>query len=255
MFPKEHGAYGQLLFPIATAVAIGRFTPAAVALALASVCAFIAHEPLLVLLGQRGPRAARDQRRRAWRWFVAFAGAALLFGAIAVATVPVAARIPLASTALLALALAAFIYAGREHTVLGESWMSATMGAFAAPLALAADASQHGAFTVAAAFVGAFVAPTVAVHAVIAFTRKPPAYGKRLGSLVVTAATIALASAAVFGGLIVMAALWAAAPAWAAAFVLAARPPSARRLRVVGWTLVATSTAAALILIVNLPAV
>ena len=255
MFPKEHGAYGQLLFPIATAVAIGRFTPAAVALALASVCAFIAHEPLLVLLGQRGPRAARDQRGQAWWWLAAFAAAALFFGAMAVATVPVAARVSLASTAILALGLAAFIYAGREHTVLGESWMSVTMGAFAAPLALAAGASKHGAFTAAVAFASAFVTPTVAVHAVIAFTRKPPAHGKRIGSLVVTAATIALASAAVIGGLIVMAALWAAAPAWAAAFVLAARPPSARRLRVVGWTLVATSTAAASILIVNLQAV
>jgi hypothetical protein len=88
LFPKEHGAYGQLLFPIATAFAVGRISLAGLALAGAGACAFIAHEPLLVLIGRRGPRVARDQRSRALRWLAVFAGAALVSGGLAAAFVP-----------------------------------------------------------------------------------------------------------------------------------------------------------------------
>ena len=47
MLPKEHGAYGQLLFPIATALAIGHPGPGAALLSAAALCAFLGHEPLV----------------------------------------------------------------------------------------------------------------------------------------------------------------------------------------------------------------
>ena len=53
MFPKEHGAYGQLLFPIATALLIARPTAAALAIAGAAVAAFLLHEWLLVTISGR----------------------------------------------------------------------------------------------------------------------------------------------------------------------------------------------------------
>lgn len=252
MFPKEHGAYGQLLFPIATALFVGDIRWPAAALSVSAVCAFLAHEPLLVLLGQRGPRARRDLRARAWKWLLAF-GVASIGAAIAgVLAAPAAALAALTPTIALAAGLAGFIATRREHTVAGESWMSVTMASFAAPLALAAGAAMSTALTLAVAFAGAFVAPTVAVHAVIAFTRKPPAAVGRSVAVVIAGAILAAAYLLTASGTIAAAGLGAMAPACIAAAVLAIRPPSARRLRVVGWTLVGTSSIAALVLILGL---
>jgi len=49
MFPKEHGAYGQLLFPLATSLLVAGVTGAALLTAVAACAAFLSHEPLLVL--------------------------------------------------------------------------------------------------------------------------------------------------------------------------------------------------------------
>ena len=80
MLPKEHGAYGQLLFPLVTAAAMGRPTLAAVALIITATAIFLSHEPLLVLAGSRGPRARRDDGARARRWLTAVATIALIAG-------------------------------------------------------------------------------------------------------------------------------------------------------------------------------
>ena len=65
LMPREHGAYGQLALPLLTALFSGRPTAAAFLYSTAAVFAFFAHEPLLVLLGQRGSRAFRELGARA----------------------------------------------------------------------------------------------------------------------------------------------------------------------------------------------
>ncbi len=120
MLPKEHGAYGQLLFPIVTAIAIARPTATALMFAAAAVLAFLAHEPLLVLLGQRGPRAARDDRARAVRWFASTASAAGLLLAAALTMASPAVRAAAIAPAVLAELLAATVATRREHTTAGE---------------------------------------------------------------------------------------------------------------------------------------
>src|SRR5512144_1851394 len=75
LFPREHGAWGQLAFPLATGLNIGRPGPAAFLLCAAVVAAFLGHEPLLVVLGQRGHRARDAHGRRALR-ALAVSGAA-----------------------------------------------------------------------------------------------------------------------------------------------------------------------------------
>src|SRR5512138_3779118 len=76
MLPHEHGAWGQLAMPLLTAFAIGRPTAAALALAAAVVLAFLAHEPAIVLLGQRGRRARDEDGDRARRWLATSAALA-----------------------------------------------------------------------------------------------------------------------------------------------------------------------------------
>ncbi|HZP48670.1 MAG TPA: YwiC-like family protein [Vicinamibacterales bacterium] len=252
MFPREHGAYGQLLFPIATALAIGRPGAGALALAAAAVCAFLAHEPLLVLLGQRGARAARAEGARARRWFGAFAAAALAFAIAAIVLLPAAARVALGAPAAIGILVAAVIFSRREHTMGGEIVTAAALAALASPLALGAGATAVAARTVALVFVASFVSATACVHGVIVQTRHPPAASARtVGATVATVSVIALAMLARLG-VVRGIASWAALPMCAGGVVLVAVPPSARALRTVGWTLVATTLLTSLVLVVGL---
>ena len=252
MLPREHGAYGQLLFPLVTALAIGRPGAAALTLSAAAIFGFLAHEPLLILLGQRGRRAAQEQRPRAWRWFAAWAVAALACAALAIALMPVYARIGLSIPGGLTLVLGIVIAARHERTTAGEILTALTLSSLAYPIALTAQAPSRAAVTCAAAFATAFVAATVSVRAVIMRTRRPPAALSRIvAALALVVAILGLATlwrldlAAGVG-------VWAALPVCAVGFVLVLAPPSATRLRVVGWTLVAATTATAIVLIAGL---
>jgi hypothetical protein len=252
MLPKEHGAYGQLLFPLVTALAVGRPGGAALLLTAAAVCAFFAHEPLLVLIGQRGARAARGQRREAARWFGGFAAAAAVSGGAAVALATPAVRLAIAAPAALSAVLAVFIFAQRERTTVGEALTAVTLSSLAFPVALAAGAPRVSALTCAAVFAAVFVSGTIGVRAVIAHTRRVNAPRMRAAAVLVAAASLALLWWAASAGLLAHPAPWAASPVCALALLLAMAPPSAKHLRTVGWTLVATTAAAAILLVVNL---
>src|SRR5262245_4761900 len=97
LVPHEHGAYGQLLFPMITALAIGRPGTAAFAWAAAAALVFLAHEPVMVLLGQRGPKASRDERPRTWRWLGVCSAGVMVFGLLAFARMPNDARVAVAA--------------------------------------------------------------------------------------------------------------------------------------------------------------
>lgn len=252
MFPREHGAYGQLLFPLATALAIGTPGPGAIALAAAAVCAFLAHEPLLILIGQRGPRAAREQRARAIRWFGGFAGAAMLFAFAALAMLPRSARMALGAPAAVGLLVAAVIFSRREHTMGGEIVTAVALAALASPLALGSAATPIAARTVALVFVASFVSATLCVHGVILRTRKPPAAGPRAIGAIAAAASIAALLWLPRVGLVDPSAAWAALPMCLGGVALVVSPPPARQLRIVGWTLVGTSALTAAILVAAL---
>ena len=252
MLPREHGAYGQLLFPLLTALAIGRPGVAALTLSAAAIFAFLAHEPLLVLLGQRGRRAAREQRTRAWRWFAAWVVAALACAATAIASMPVGARIGLSIPGGLALVLLIVIAARHERTTAGEILTALTLSSLAYPIALAAQAPSRAAVTSALAFATAFVAATLSVRAVIMCTRRPPAAVPRIvAGLALVVATLGLAVLWRLG-FAAGVGVWAALPVCGVGFVLVLAPPSATRLRVVGWTLVTATAATAIILMAGL---
>jgi hypothetical protein len=252
VFPKEHGAYGQLLFPLLTAIAIGRRTPAALLLAGAAICAFVAHEPLLVLLGQRGPRAAREQRSRAVAWFAAAAVGAIGLAASAMiqARDPLALAPSLLVPAVFAAALAAAIALHREHTVAGEILAAITFSSIAYPIARAAGAAQSVAITCAAVFAAVFVAATVCVHAVIARTRRPPAIGARVAGVVVAVGVLLVLWQLGVHGVVSSLSAAAAFPACVVACIAAIAVRSAKRLRPIGWSLIITTCMAAALLIV-----
>ena len=249
VFPKEHGAYGQLLFPLITALAVGRPGAAAFAFAAAALFAFLAHEPLLVLMGQRGPRAREDAGPRAIRWFAATGLTATGLAVFAIATMASVAQHAVIFCAALASILLAVIATRRERTTSGEILSACTLASLALPVALAAHTTHAVAVTCVLVFAAAFTTATVCVRAVIVHTRRPPASAARMAGALTAAGAMAILAFSGAIGFASSVAPWAALPVCTAGVVLVLKPPSARQLRAVGWTLVATTATAAAIVI------
>ena len=250
LLPQEHGAYGQIGFPLATSFAVAGLTMPAVLTGLSAVAGFLAHEPVLVLLGRRGARARRKQGRRAGVWLAVTATTGGVAGLTALWLVPAGIRWSFAAPLLAAALLGVAIASNREKSAIGEVAAALTGSLLALPVCLAAGAPSAIAIAVAAAFASMLVAETLAVRVVILSTRgggNPRAtritrYATWLWS---AAAAVGLGTAAAQEWL-PWGALGAAVPGLLAAIFLAATPPPPTRLRVVGWTLIGTSAATAL---------
>jgi len=256
MLPREHGAYGQLLLPLATALAISDAHVATILTATAALAAFVAHEPLVVLLGGRGVRARREQRNRAIAWLAVSGGIAVAAGLTAIFWTPTPVRwlfgIPLAAAAL----LAGLLVAGREKSTAGEITSAVAFASVSIPIIAVAAPSPLRGFVVAFAFASLFIVSTLGVRVVVLRTRG----GGDPNAVRVTRLQLAAALAVIAVGIPVaalsdvrmgMAAL-AILPGVAVASALAFHPPPARRLRTVGWTLLSTTAFLAITLVAAL---
>jgi YwiC-like protein len=248
LIPREHGAYGQLAFPLATALLIGRPTAGAIALAVAGVAAFLGHESLLVVLGQRGSRAVRERRADARRTLLLFGAIAITGGLIALLFLNPLARWALALPAVVALQLAVAVFSGKERTFAGEILAAATLSAFSVPVAVGAGATMRAAFTVFAVFALMFAVATTAVHAIIVRGGRT-AGSRRPISGIVTVVTVAALLLLSRAGFVYPIAAWAALPITAVALHLVARPPAPRQLRGVGWSLVVATSVTSFLLV------
>jgi len=185
LIPREHSAYGQLLMPLVVALVIGGAAAGALALAPAAVAAFLAHEPLLVLLGQRGGRASRDRNTDARRSFVLFGIVAIVSGCLAVALLPTRGRLALVVPVAFALVAAVLVTSGRERTTGGEVLIAFTLTSASFPIVMAGGDSVQAAATVGAVFAAAFVSATLAVRAVIARATRSPHGPHRAAAVIV----------------------------------------------------------------------
>lgn len=251
LLPHEHGAWGQLAMPLVTALAIATPTAAALALVAAVVLAFLAHEPALVLLGQRGRRVKDEEGPRARRWLAVTGGLAALAGAAGVALAPPLARLSLAVPAVLAAAVAVLVVRRLEKTVAGEIAVAAALASAGLSVALAGGAPLRHAVAAALAWVLAFSAATLGVQVILERARSKGARdpGKRHAALaallVVSAAGLSLA------GLPAVLA-WATLPTALLSIVVCLARFSPRRLRELGWALVGSSTVTLAILVAGL---
>jgi hypothetical protein len=250
MWPKEHGAYGQLAFPLLTALAIAGASTPALLLTLALVALFIAHEPLL---GRRGARIRREQGRRAATWLACATATGAAAGVAGFQTAPETARLALVIPLVSALVLGGAIAAGREKTTLGELPAALAFSSAAVPVAQAAGASMRVAGAVAAAFALVYATQTLAVRSVILAVRgggDPIAShaARRTAPAVGVTGLIAIAGAAA-RDLVPWATAVAVLPGLVAVGWIVLAPPPPTRLRRVGWTLVGASVATAAILV------
>jgi hypothetical protein len=252
-WPKEHGAYGQLAFPLMTALLISEASAATLAWVLAVVAAFIAHEPALVLCGRRGPRQRREQGRQAAVVFALTGVGAVALATLAILAAPAGERWLFVVPMVPALVVALTIVKGSEKSSLGEIAAAFAFALAAVPAAVSAGASVQAAAAIAVVFGVIFIAGTLAVRIVILRVRGGgnPAAVRATRNAVMGVSAVALAGLTVAGwrDALPWIPLAAAAPALAFAVAVAINPPRPVRLRALGWSLVALTTLAAVVLI------
>jgi hypothetical protein len=217
----------------------GSATPAALLFATVAVSAFLANEPLLVLLGHRGARIAQTEGRRA-RTRVAVLGAmAAITGVAALALADRSAIVLAAIAAIPALVLGVLAYRRALHSLSGELLAAVALPAAALPAAVAAGLDAGSAIVLWAAWSAGYSASVLAVHRVIARHRRPRT---RTDSLVIVSLSVGCAAALALATAWPLAAV--ALPLLVVSLGLVTRPPPARQLRAVGFALVAAALVA-----------
>jgi hypothetical protein len=255
MLPREHGAYGQLAFPLLTAFAVSGITGASLLTALAAIAVFLAHEPLLVLLGNRGVRAHHTGRHRAGLWLIATLVLATAAGIIAIDQAAASVRWTFAIPLLPGVALLVAAIRNREKTWAGETSAAVAFASVAVPMCAAAGAQPQVGAAVAVPFALLFIASTLAVRAIILRTRgggdPVAARHTRNATLVVAGIGALMTMSAANAGAVTWGGFTAVVPGLLFATAIALFPPRATRLRTVGWTLVGLSLLTSAILIVS----
>ena len=252
LIPHEHGAYGQLAFPLLTALAIGRPTLPALLLAYAIVVAFVAHESLLVVLGQRGKRATEGDSPRARRVLAILGTQAVVTGLAGFALAPPPARAALALPLVLAAIVAWLVSRREEKTLLGEVTVAGALSSGGLAVALAAGAPLTWALGAWVTWLLSFSAATLAVQAVLVRARSKGQRDPRLAHAAAALALVAGAFAAVpLAGLPRVAPL-ALLPTAALSIAVCLSRVSPKRLRELGWAMVASGVVTLLLLVVGL---
>jgi YwiC-like protein len=252
MLPREHGAYFQLAFPLVTSLVVARVSPAAVFIAMAVVCGFLAHEPLLLLLGGRGVRARQASGWRASIWLATTLIAMLAAGVTAFSLSPAAARWSFVLPLVPATWVGAAAMSSQEKRASTEIAVALAFAFTAFPICLSAGAGVDTATSVALVFASVYVAGVLCVRALVLARRgggNPAAFRATQFALVVVAVGSAVGMAiAVSRAWLPSTTLAAATPGLATAVLLATGVRRAP-LKTVGWSLALMSATAALILI------
>ncbi|HEX9307277.1 MAG TPA: YwiC-like family protein [Anaeromyxobacter sp.] len=251
LLPREHGAWGQLAMPLVTGLALGRPGAAALLLVAGIVLAFLAHEPLLVVLGHRGRRVKDVLGSRATRRLAALGAAAAVCGVAALVLSPPAARLAALAPAALALPVAPLVARRLEKTTAGELLVAAALSACAAPVALAAGAPAAWAWGSVATWFASFAAATLPVRATLLWARTR---GARELRPLAAAGAGAIGGAALLGaagGLLPWPAALGVLPTALAAALVALLRIRPQRFTTVGWSLVGASVATLLVLVVG----
>ena len=251
LMPREHGAYAQLGFPLATGLIYARGDLAGAGFAIAAAALFLAHEPVAVLAGVRGKRLQEQLRQPARRRVVALAAAAGLGLAMAVGLAPQRAWMAALVPGGLAILLLPLLGTRKLKSLPGETLVAAVFSTSLMPVALCGPASWRSAVVAAAVWFAAVIPAILSVHAIkVAFK------GREEGRWTLPAAP-GLAGAVAVGAVV---AAWLL-PGWATELLAVLPPalavialgvvrPHPRHLKRVGWTMVAANALTLVLLLV-----
>jgi hypothetical protein len=234
LWPREHGAYFQLAIPLV--VACVRLAPTSCALAGAALLAFLANEPLLVVLGHRGPKMLELDGARARVRLAMLATGAAVLGVIGLVLAPQDASVAAAIVAIPAAVVVVLAWRRAEHTLLGELVAAIALTGASVPAAVAGATPLPTALAMWAGWALGFGATVIVVHRVIARHKRAATAIDGVIALGLIALTIALV---VFHHATIALAI----PLVAVAAILAVAPPPASRLRGIGIAIVVAGVA------------
>jgi hypothetical protein len=254
LLPQEHGAWGQLAMPLLAGLAVSRPALPGVLIAIATIAAFLAHEPWLVALGHRGVRARLVDGPRALRVMLGLAATAAVTGATGLLLAPPEVRLAALLPAALAAVVVVMVLLERERTLPGELAVSSALASAGALVALASGAPARTAGAIFAVWALSFASTVFAVKTVLLRTRARGERDLRLPHALATVAVAGggsgLALALGLGGIVPLAVL----PTAGLSLVVCLARFAATRLRFLGWSLVAATTASLLVLLIGLRA-
>lgn len=248
LLPREHGAYAELGFPLLSGLALGSPGAASLLFVAAAIGLFLANEPLLLRLGARGRRLQEELAAPARTRLVALASLGALAGLAALWLAPPPARALALVPAAFAALLVALVLAKNLKTLAGEIVAAAAFAAMHLPVAAAGGVSGLLLWGPAAMWFATTVVATLSVHAIKA---RVTGASRWIVPLARWSALLALPGALAL-------ALWI--PEWRR-IVLAASLPlvavalvnvlrvSPKKLKPVGWALVAANAAAVAVLV------
>jgi len=148
---------------------------------------------------------------------------------------------------VLGAALVMLAIQGLERSMVGEGLAAATLSSIAIPLGLSAGLDLTSTLAVALIWLVTSLLGTAVVRLTVARTKAKTdeelarVRFKRALLVLVSLAVIAVGVAAPFGSRVGLWVLAAAVPVAVVVLVLAALQPTARRLRLIGWSLVAAN--------------
>jgi hypothetical protein len=247
MIPREHGAYAELLFPMVSVFLGGAPTTATWLLAVAAIACFLANEPLLVVVGQRGTRLQREAGPRARRALLVFTLLALAAGLGGMFLASRPARLGVILPLLLGGMLVMLAIQGLERSVFGEVLAATALSSIAVPLGYSAGLDGAAPFAIALIWAATALLGTSIVRLTVARAKAKTEAArrrvrlKRIALIAAGALVTAIGIAAPFGSRVGLWILAAAVPMALVVLVVAALQPTPRRLRLIGWSLVAAN--------------
>ncbi|HET7753099.1 MAG TPA: YwiC-like family protein [Anaeromyxobacteraceae bacterium] len=252
LIPREHGAYGQLGMSLVAALAIGGLGVAPVALALAAILAFVAHESLLVLLGQRGRRVKDEEGPRARTLLAILGGLAAASGLVGLWLAPNEARLGLLPPIVLLAVVAWLVVNKLEKTAAGEMAVGAALASSGLAVALAGGAPRAAAMASCFVWTMGFAMATMSVQAVLLRARSKGREDRGERKAIAIGGLLAFAFGVSLLAGFPLAAPAALVPTAALSIAICVRRPSPRKLREMGWAMVASSAFTLVVLVMSL---
>ena len=235
LWPREHGAWMQLLFPLLTvgllASSFGRWALFPVA----SLALFTAHEPALILAGRRGERAREALASRARLRLGLLVTIGVAAGAVSLYGAPWLAWELCAIPAALGAITTLLALRGWERNVLGELNAALALSSLALPAGTLAGLALESVLLCAGAWAVSFTLATVIARSIL-IRKKDSGRGLLIA---VTLAILVLAASGVALGLGALDPRVAAGPTAFAivSIVLAIVPPSPKHMTRLGFGL------------------
>lgn len=246
LHPKEHGAYAILGVPLVAALILSGLNVVSALTVIATVAGFLANEPLLVCLGQRGKRAQLATPAAGKRLLVLLV-IVVTAGSMAFWFASVQVRIALAGCVLFAVAGFVVSAAGSQRTLGGQLTGIVGLTLPTTVVLLAGGMDIDLTLRLSSAWILGRIATTVSVKSMVAQHRIATEHRVPW----VNDAILVLALTTCTTGLLFGLSEWVlVTPLAACAIYLRLRPPAVKQLRNVGWTLLTMNLACALWMIV-----